>query len=70
MGYKVDFITVVFFHDFFNGGFDGGPVILNGTPGFLMTIVDQGAVLYQFFWYPAPIVKILQIPETDSVEQH
>ena len=61
-------VTVVFQKDLFQLFLYDQGIILNGSPGLLMAVVDNGAVFYQLFGNPAPVIKVTQVTEPDAVE--
>lgn len=69
VGDDVYLVTMVFHKDLFQFFLYDQGVILNGSPGLLMAVVDNGAVLCKLLRDPAPVIKVTQVAEPDAVEQ-
>ena len=67
MGNDIDLICTGLLQCFVDRLCDGSGIFFYGSPGFLMSIIDAGAILLQDPRNTSPVIKIFQIAESNTM---
>ena len=69
MGYDIDLPAAGLLHDLKDLLPQDQSVVLHGPPGLLMSVVYLCAVSHKLSGNPPPVIEIVEIPETNAVNQ-